>query len=393
MAYSSTAYHNKNNNNDMSTRLPVIIVGAGVSGLTLAQACQKKNIPFRIFERDGPASLSQHPSEEGGLTECWPLNILKDALPDELFKRLSECHANLGSVSFGEEERYDTFNLNTAESQRRAYMSERIRLSQQKFRKLLLTGIEVQWSKTLTDISVADDSVKAKFSDGTSETGCIVIGCDGGDSTVRRIMQPQGFPKQDGYERRHLLVATSYPASEVSAIRNMHPFFLRCTHRETEVFLSITFFEGPSQDSHPDDTTKCQLLLQWPYRPNWLGRVDPTDCPNTKIGQRALLKHLSESWAEPVRSLIQNLPRDADIRPVELPWGVYAGYSPALGGRVALSGRAADPLYTRTGVGDDMESSSRDVEWLLMWLEQMHGADGDFDWEGYEETLRKMVGV
>ena len=91
--------------------------------------------------------------------------------------------------------------------------------------------------------------------------------------------------------------------------------------------------------------------------------------------------------------MIQNLPRDADIRPVELPWGVYAGYSPALGGRVALSGRAADPLYTRTGVGDDMESSSRDVEWLLMWLEQMHGADGDFDWEGYEETLRKMVGV
>ena len=106
-----------------------------------------------------------------------------------------------------------------------------------------------------------------------------------------------------------------------------------------------------------------------------------------------MLKHLSESWAEPVRSLIQNLPRDADIRPVELPWGVYAGYSPALGGRVALSGRAADPLYTRTGVGDDMESSSRDVEWLLMWLKQMHGADGDLVRKEYEEYFREMLGV
>ncbi|KAM0698720.1 hypothetical protein Q7P36_002187 [Cladosporium allicinum] len=377
----------------MSTRFSVIIIGAGVSGLTLAQACQKKNIPFRIFERDSPASLSQHLSEGEGLTECWPLNVLKDALPDELFRRLSDCHANLGSVSFGEADHYDTFILNTAESERRTTMSKRVRLSQQKFRKLLLTGIEVQWSKTLTEISVADDSVKAKFSDGTSETGSILIGCDGGDSTVRRIMHPQGFPKQDAYELRHLLTTANYPTSEVSAIRNMHPFFLRCTHREIEVFLLITFFEETSQDSHADDTTKCQLLLQWPYRPNWLDRVDPTDCPNTKIGQRALLKHLSESWAEPFHSLIQNLPRDADIRPVELPWGVYAGYSPALGGRVALSGRAADPLYTRGGVGEHMESSSRDVERLLMWLEQMHGADGDFDWEGYEETLRKMVGV
>ena len=31
----------------------VIIVGAGLSGLTLAQALRKQQIPFQIFERDG----------------------------------------------------------------------------------------------------------------------------------------------------------------------------------------------------------------------------------------------------------------------------------------------------------------------------------------------------
>jgi len=375
----------------MSTRLPVIIIGAGVSGLTLAQACQKKNIPFRIFERDESESLSQYRADGKSLTECWPLDVLKDALPDELVMRLSECHAIRGAVSFAEEDHYDLFFLDTAESQRTRSMSKRIRLLREKFRTLLLTGIEVQCSKTLTDISVAKDSVNATFSDGSSETGSLVIGCDGADSTVNRIMHPQGQPKQEDFELRHSLVTAEYPGSEVSAIRNMHPFFLRCTHRETSVVLLITFFEDTSEDNHADDSTKCQLLLHWPYQPDWLGRADPTDCPNTKIGQRTLLKHLSESWAEPFRSFIQNLPRDADIHPVDLP-GRYAGYSPTLGGRVTLAGRAANPVYTQTG--DGAESASSDVQRLLHWLEQMHGgAEGEFDWEVYEDTLRKMVGV
>jgi hypothetical protein len=371
----------------MSTQLPVIIVGAGVSGLTLAQACQKKNIPFRIFERDSSASLSQQHADGKGLTECWPPNVLKDALPEELVMRLSECHASRGAVSSGEEDHYDTFNLETAEPKREK--STRVRLSQEKFRKLLLTGIEVQCSKTLTEIRVVDDSVKAIFSDGTSETGSILIGCDGGDSTVRRIMHPQGHQEPEGSELRHLLATASYPTSEVSAIRNLHPFFLRCTQPGTEICLLITFFENTSEDSQADDSTKCQLLLQWPYRPNWLGRVDPTDCPNTKIGQRALLKHLSESWAEPFRSFIQNMPRDTDIRPVDFSNG-HTGYSPSLGARVTLAGRAAN---SAPGLDEGAESSSRAVRSLLETLEKMYAAGGDFDWEAYEDTLREEAGL
>jgi hypothetical protein len=371
----------------MSTQLPVIIVGAGVSGLTLAQACQKKNIAYRIFERDDSASLSQHRADGKGLTECWPLNVLKDALPDELVMRLSECHASRGAVSFGEEDHYDMFNLETAEPKREE--STRVRLSQEKFRKLLLKGIEVQCSKTLTEISVVDDSVKATFSDGTSETGSILIGCDGGDSTVRRIMHPQGHQNPESPEHRHLLATANYLASEVSAIRNLHPFFLRCTQPGTDILLLITFFENTSEDSDADDTTKCQLLLQWPYRPNWLGRVDPTDCPNTKIGRTSLLKHLSESWAEPFRSFIQNMPRDTDVRPFDFLDG-HTRYSPSLGARVTLAGRAAN-LAPRLDEG--AESSSRHVRWLLETLEKMYAAGGDFDWEAYEDTLRGEAGL
>ena len=372
----------------MPTQLPVIIIGAGVIGLTLAQACQKKNIPFRIFDRDDAASLPQHRTAGKGLTEGWPLSVLEDALPDDLVSRLSECYANRGGAHFGEEDRCNLFFLNPGETEEITSSSKRIRLSQEKFRSLLLTGMEVQCSKTLTEISVADDSVKATFSDGTSETGSILIGCDGADSTVRRIMHPQGHPKSNLSEFRHLRATANYPTSQVTAIRDMHPFYLRCAHLATDVLLLITFFEDTPEDSHPADTTKCQLLLQWPYRPDWLGRADPTDCPNTKIGQRALLKHLSDSWAEPFRSLVHNLPRDAEIQPVDMPGG-YPGYSPAFGGRVSLAGKANNQVNSR--MGEFSESSSADVQWTLGWLERMYRAGGDFDWEAYEDELHDMA--
>lgn len=31
---------------------PILIIGAGIVGLTIAQACRKEGIPYRIFERD-----------------------------------------------------------------------------------------------------------------------------------------------------------------------------------------------------------------------------------------------------------------------------------------------------------------------------------------------------
>jgi hypothetical protein len=38
-----------------SQQLPVLIVGSGLGGLTLAHSLKKHNIPYKIFERDGDA--------------------------------------------------------------------------------------------------------------------------------------------------------------------------------------------------------------------------------------------------------------------------------------------------------------------------------------------------
>jgi 2-polyprenyl-6-methoxyphenol hydroxylase-like FAD-dependent oxidoreductase len=34
---------------------PLLVIGAGIIGLTLAQACRENDIPYEIFERDAKA--------------------------------------------------------------------------------------------------------------------------------------------------------------------------------------------------------------------------------------------------------------------------------------------------------------------------------------------------
>jgi len=45
-------------------------------------------------------------------------------------------------------------------------------------------------NKRIVAIEQGDDFARAILSDGTSETGDIIIGCDGVYSTVRRLMNP-----------------------------------------------------------------------------------------------------------------------------------------------------------------------------------------------------------
>lgn len=64
---------------------PIIIIGAGLVGLTLAQALKKAGFPFQIYDRDG--SLDERPAG-WGITMHWALPALASSLPAEVFAKL-----------------------------------------------------------------------------------------------------------------------------------------------------------------------------------------------------------------------------------------------------------------------------------------------------------------
>ena len=120
---------------------PVLIVGAGVSGLTLAQALLKEGIPFQIVERD--ESLSSR-SAGWGLTIHWALPAFLDLLPKELQERLPEAYVNPEAVKKGEIGNFAFYDLGSGEARWKVPPNKRIRVSRQRLRRLLITGVDVK---------------------------------------------------------------------------------------------------------------------------------------------------------------------------------------------------------------------------------------------------------
>lgn len=70
---------------------PIIIIGAGLVGLTLAQGLKKRGFNFRIYDRD--ANIDERPAG-WGITLHWALPALEECLPPELFSKIPSIQVN-----------------------------------------------------------------------------------------------------------------------------------------------------------------------------------------------------------------------------------------------------------------------------------------------------------
>lgn len=80
---------------------PVIIAGAGMVGLLLAQLLKRAGIPFQVYERDTATD-----SRYGGwaITLHWILPELKKSLPRTMFEQMLQMHVDPEEAANGETE-------------------------------------------------------------------------------------------------------------------------------------------------------------------------------------------------------------------------------------------------------------------------------------------------
>ena len=362
---------------------PILIIGAGISGLALAQACRKQNIPYRLFERDTSATQR---SAGWGLTLNWSLPTFKSLLPNDILDRLPETYVNKAAVDAGERGSFTFFDLSTGEAKWNVPASERIRVSRERLRKLMLEGLDVEWGKNLTSISRLDSGdVEATFAEGSTAAGSFLIACDGTNSVLRKTLHPDSFENAQ-LPIRFLGAGVHYTESQIAEIQKLDPYFLQGSDPKTNVFLWFSFLNTPSDPASGERTEReadekhdgeealyyCQIMTSWPYRAGFMGRADPTEIPNTKIGQLSWMKHLASEWAEPFNSVVQNIPHDSEIMPVHL-----ADWLPrrtnAFGGRVILVGDSAHTMVMYRGEGAN--HAIVDVAKLLEQLQPLFGKD------------------
>ncbi|KAI0401463.1 FAD/NAD(P)-binding domain-containing protein [Xylaria palmicola] len=161
-----------------SARPRVLIVGAGLSGLALAQCLRKQGIPFEIFERDTDISTRQgwaialHSIIDDLLSafcsDIPPLRQSADHL-SPLKLRPQFCLYGRGQKMAVED---------TPET-------PCLRLNRLLFRRWLATRIPIQWNKRLQRVEEEGERVTVHFADGSSASGDILVGADGVNSVVR----------------------------------------------------------------------------------------------------------------------------------------------------------------------------------------------------------------
>ncbi|MFI6504921.1 FAD-dependent oxidoreductase [Nonomuraea typhae] len=167
----------------------VLIIGAGLGGLCLAQGLRKAGIKATVFERDPtPQHRGQghrvHIDDRGE-------HALRSCLPDELF--------NLYRATRGQPE---TMKLFSAAGEHLTELPPPLTpdggtmirdgwsVSRFTLREIMLRGGDIRFGRRFTHYAEEGGQVVAHFADGTTATGDLLVGADGIGSAVRKQKLP-----------------------------------------------------------------------------------------------------------------------------------------------------------------------------------------------------------
>ncbi|KAI9252373.1 hypothetical protein BDA99DRAFT_443860 [Phascolomyces articulosus] len=201
----------KENNN---TKNSVIIIGAGLASLALANVLKYQGVPYKIFERE------KSPDDR---TQGWSLSMhfclvsLKASMDPVKYATLGEKSAV--DPEFPQKADFCMVNGNTGE--RVASVGgypgvDVFRVNRKRFRAWLMEGIDVTWNKRLEHYKVTEEGVEATFTDGTVEYGRLIVGADGVNSQVcRQLIGAEEFNKTTTPNPLRVLACSYWVNSEL----------------------------------------------------------------------------------------------------------------------------------------------------------------------------------
>ncbi|KAK5049857.1 hypothetical protein LTR84_003975 [Exophiala bonariae] len=318
----------------MSQPLRVIIAGSGLSGLAIAQGLKKNGIDHVVFDKE-----SSPRDRNWGVTIAWSHPYLEELLPSELYDRLSDCQPDpkLDSKEAGCESVIIRDGSNGKTMVEPPFPRVR-RLNIQKTRKIWSEGINVKYGKTLADIELTTDGVIAHFHDGTSESGSVLVGADGGGSWVRpwllgdaaaaRVLPYTfvNFPFTYTAERALKMDEMMHPIVDVG----IHP---------KSMYIGIFLLDKPDLDK--PETWIFYILATW--------QREEEDYQGTR-NMVAELKRRMDGWADPYKSAVDWIPEGIQAKAV--PFRIWRPTKwDNRGGRVTLSGDAAHSMTFHRGQG------------------------------------------
>ncbi|CAD6574375.1 MAG: hypothetical protein TREMPRED_001101 [Tremellales sp. Tagirdzhanova-0007] len=281
----------------------VLIVGGGISGLALGQSLSRSHIPFTVFERDPSASfrpqgyrISHNPKAEEALKSLvgvdlygtiramgtgdlnTPGLVMADAVTGENLGPMP----GLGGPSGGKAARVVSTESDKPRdppgdvsrnppSRPPAFQSDRTVL-----RGLLGLNLEphISYGKKFVDFSPAKEgrTILARFEDGTSEEGAMIVGCDGVRSKVySNLLGALDRPRPTllDLERRTIYGKTRFTRAFVDAFpeawRNGVGLFKDPNNDTKFVFTDAVKFRNRAEDATGGRVKTPEDYLYWAF--------------------------------------------------------------------------------------------------------------------------------
>lgn len=216
----------------------VLVIGAGIGGLSLAQGLARAGMSVQVFERDRTRGdrlqgYRLHIDPEGSLA-------LHACLPPPLFDAfVATCGKGGDRFSMLTEQLDEVFSFGVDDGAGGDPVARDRSASRITLRQVLLAGLDdvVQFDRTFEWYEhTLDGRVSARFADGSTATGDVLVGADGASSRVRR----QYLPHAEVVDTGILAVAGKVPLADVREL------------------LPEALFQGPALIAGPQG---CSLFL------------------------------------------------------------------------------------------------------------------------------------
>ncbi|KAI8584527.1 hypothetical protein K450DRAFT_216758 [Umbelopsis ramanniana AG] len=314
----------------------VLIVGAGPAGLSLAQYLKTHGIPYRIVEKSNGDRLQGY-----SVSLHFAFEHLTKAMGEEKMKSIVEKT----SVNYRDETAFATVdhlgNPVMKSNGSPTLIGYGIRANRSRLRKFLLDGIDVEMDVDATGVVFTDDGPVLKTNKGDMLAD-VIVGADGLHSAVRTSVIG------DKVEETNIV--------NLSTSRNIsaeeHAEFIKYSPTHAMMYGEkkdgqegvVNLFYGVNDISPDKKTVNVRWVLSWDKTAIY------KDIPDTQDGLRKLANEMTEEFADPFKSLVQ------DTDPSEKYWvGMISQYMPDPSwngeGQITLVGDAMHAMTPYRGEG------------------------------------------
>jgi 2-polyprenyl-6-methoxyphenol hydroxylase-like FAD-dependent oxidoreductase len=319
----------------------VLIIGAGMSGLTLAQQLKKSNISISVFERDVDGDARG---------QGWALSLFGEAL--DLMK--ARMPSELGPVEHTSAlypldlpPQFSFYDITRPDLRVGVVVDDNldaVRANRRRLRDWLMQGIDVQFNKRLLRVEEHGDKVTAYFEDGTSATGDFLVGAEGTRSAVRNHLL-KGEDVMKPLPVGSIFGETSLTGDDFSQQLTLsHSNYIVMDSRLPPEKQAVIF--GALNHVSADGKTGYYYYILL-----WVDHNGPKD-PNekrwfetaTKAELAAFAHERTKSFPDKFRSLVEKIPVEGYNAPGFQLQGVELDAEQLPSGRVLLIGDAAHSM-------------------------------------------------